>query len=163
VNRIWRILALILPDLFCGLQWANAQQLTISGTVRDPQTVASGVSVTEARVLTRYEAYYLDRHHQRPLPALFVQLNDKERSMYYIDPKTARVVEAYDAGSRWNRWLYHGLHSLNFPWLYEHSPAWDILMLVLLAGGTWLCITSIILAGQVLAKKAVRKNQPVLD
>jgi hypothetical protein len=73
--------------------------------------------------------------------------------MYYIDPKTARVVEAYDAGLRWNRWLYHGLHSFDFPWLYEHRPAWDILMLTLLAGGTWLCVTSIILAGQVLSRK----------
>jgi len=127
------------------------------------RTAMDQAPIREVRVVTQYEAYYLDRHHQRPLPALFIQLNDKERSMYYIDPKTARVVEAYDAGSRWNRWLYHGLHSLNFPWLYEHRPVWDILMLVLLAGGTWLCITSMILAWQVLAKKAARKNQPVLD
>jgi len=127
------------------------------------RTAMDQAPIREVRVVTQYEAYYLDRHHQRPLPALFIQLNDKERSMYYIDPKTARVVEAYDAGSRWNRWLYHGLHSLNFPWLYEHRPVWDILMLVLLVGGTWLCITSIILAWQVLAKKAARKNQPVLD
>ena len=116
-------------------------------------TTMNQAEITEASVVTRYEAYYLDRHHQRPLPALFIQLNDKERSMYYIDPKTARVVEAYDTGSRWNRWLYHGLHSMNFPWLYENRPVWDILMLVLLVGGTWLCITSIILAGQVLSRK----------
>jgi iron complex outermembrane recepter protein len=36
---------LALPSLLLALQSANAQQLTISGTVRDPQTVASGVSV----------------------------------------------------------------------------------------------------------------------
>jgi PepSY-associated TM region len=117
------------------------------------RTAMKQAEITEARVVTHYEAYYLDRRHQRPLPALFIRLNDKERSMYYIDPKTARVVEAYDAGSRWNRWLYHGFHSLDFPWLYEYRPVWDILMLALLAGGTWLCITSIILAAQVLARK----------
>ena len=109
--------------------------------------------IAEARVVTQYEAYYLDRHRQRPLPALFIQLNDQARSMYYIDPKTARVVEAYDTGSRWNRWLYHGLHSMNFPWLYEYRPVWDVLMLALLVGGTWLCVTAIILAGQVLSRK----------
>ena len=116
------------------------------------RTAMNHSEITESRVVTHYEAYYLDRHHQRPLPTLFIQLNDKERSMYYIDPKTAQVAEAYDTGSRRNRWLYHGLHSLNFPWLYEHRPVWDILMLVLLVGGTWLCITSIILAWQVLSK-----------
>jgi hypothetical protein len=126
----------------------------ILGVVREvARTAMNQAEIAEARVVTHYEAYYLDRHHQRPLPALFVQLNDKQRSMYYIDPKTARVVEAYDTSSRWNRWLYHGLHSLNFPWLYEHRPVWDILMLVLLVGGTWLCVTSIILAGQVLSRK----------
>ena len=126
----------------------------ILAVVRDVARVAMNqADITEARIVTRYEAYYLDRHHQDPLPALFIQLNDKQRSMYYIDPKTARVVEAYDTGSRWNRWLYHGLHSLNFPWLYEYRPVWDILMLALLGGGTWLCITAIILAAQVLSRK----------
>ena len=126
----------------------------ILAVVRDvARTAMNQAGIMQVRVVTHYEAYYLDRHRRRPLPALFIQLNDKERSMYYIDPKAGRVVEAYDAGSRWNRWLYHGLHSLNFPWLYAHRPVWDILMLALLVGGAWLCITSIILAGQVVSRK----------
>jgi hypothetical protein len=135
----------------------NREQIleVVRGVAR---TAMNQAEITEARVVTHYEAYYLDRHHQRPLPALFIQLNDKERSMYYIDPKTARVVEAYDTGSRWNRWLYHGLHSLNFPWLYEYRPVWDILMLALLVGGTWLCITAIVLAVQVLSRKLPRRS-----
>ena len=48
-------------------------------------------AVAQTRLVTEYEAYYVDRHHLRPLPALFVQLNDAERSMYYIDLKSARV------------------------------------------------------------------------
>jgi len=144
-------LILTADDLTASSEFSREK---ILGVVRDVgRTAMNQAEIVESRVVTRYEAYYLDRHHQRPLPALFIQLNDKHRSMYYIDPKTARVVEAYDTGSRWNRWLYHGLHSLNFPWLYEHRPAWDILMLALLVGGTCLCVTSIILAGQVLSRK----------
>ena len=109
-------------------------------------------SMVETRVVTRYEAYYLDRHHQHPLPALFVRLNDPGDSMFYIDPAAARMVEAYDSASRWNRWLYHGLHSLDLPWLYAHRPAWDIAILALLAGGTWLSITSLVLAWRVLKR-----------
>ncbi len=103
----------------------------ILDAVRDavaPQAVA------ETRVVSAYEAYYLDRNHRHPLPALFVRLNDSGNSMFYIDPATARIVEAYDSASRWNRWLYHGLHSLDLPWLYAHRPAWDIAILVLLLG-----------------------------
>jgi CTP:molybdopterin cytidylyltransferase MocA len=33
-------------------------------------------ALTETRVVTSYEAYYLDRHQQHPLPALFVRLDD---------------------------------------------------------------------------------------
>jgi hypothetical protein len=107
----------------------------------------------ETRVVTEYDAYYLDRHQQHPLPALFVRLNDSNGSMFYIDPKTARLVEAYGTRSRWDRWLYHGLHSWNLPWLYRYRPAWDIVVLVLLLGGTSLCVTSVILAFQLLRRK----------
>jgi len=82
-------------------------------------------TVEEARVVGRYDAYYLDPHGQHPLPAFLVRLNDAARSAFYVDLKTARLVEAYDRRSRWNRRLYHGLHSWNLPWLYSHRPAWD--------------------------------------
>jgi hypothetical protein len=113
--------------------------------------------IVEARPVTDYEAYYLDRQHQHPLPALFIQLDDPPRSMYYIDPKTARIVTGYSgSGSRWNRWLYHGLHSIDLPWLYKHRPAWDIFVLALLLGGGALSVTSAALAAQFLRRRAVR-------
>ncbi len=109
--------------------------------------------IVESRVITQYDAYYLDRHHQHPLPALFVRLTDARGSMFYIDPKTAHIVEAYDHRSRWNRWLYHGLHSWNLPWLYRNRPAWDIMVIALLAGGAALSVTAVILGLQLLGRK----------
>jgi hypothetical protein len=114
---------------------------------------AQPAALTETRVVTSYEAYYLDRHQQHPLPALFVRLNDSSGSMFYIDPKSARLVAAYGGRSRWNRWLYHGLHSWDLPWLYRYRPAWDIFVLLLLLGGTSLCVTSVIIAFQFVRRK----------
>ena len=108
---------------------------------------------TEVRQVTEYESYYLDRENKLPLPAIFVQFNDPERSMYYIDPKTARIVQSYNSNSRWNRWFYHGLHSLNLPWLYKHRPAWDIAVMFLLLGGSSLAFTALLLAWNVLWRK----------
>jgi hypothetical protein len=103
-------------------------------------------SVTNARFITGYDVHYLDRHHELPLPVLFVQLSDAQGSSFYIDPRTARVVGSYSAG-RWpERWLYHGLHSVNFPWLYNHRPAWDMAVLFLMLGGTLLSLTSVVIA-----------------
>jgi hypothetical protein len=109
-------------------------------------------ALAEVRLVTRYESYYVDRQHRRPLPVIFVRLSDVENSIYYIDPKTARIVQSYNSHARWNRWLYHGLHSMDFPWLYNHRPIWDIVVLILLAGGAALCVTSLVLAWRVLRR-----------
>jgi hypothetical protein len=101
--------------------------------------------LTAVRVVDRYESYYVDRHRDRPLPVLSVRLNDPGASLYYIDLRTARIVQSYVNQTRWNRWLYHGLHSFDLPWLYRHRPAWDIVVLVLMLGGTALCVTSLVI------------------
>jgi hypothetical protein len=102
--------------------------------------------------LDQYDRYYLDRHRERPLPVLLVRMNDQDHTRYYIDPKTARIVGTYSARNWVSRWLYHGLHSLDFPWLYNYRPLWDIVVISFMIGGTALCVTSIILAWRVLGR-----------
>jgi hypothetical protein len=113
------------------------------------------LSLAEARLMTEYDAYYQDRQKQRPLPVIYARVNDDENSTYYVDPKTARIVQSYNSRSRWNRWLYHGLHSIDFPLLYKRRPLWDIVVLILLLGGASLCVTALLLAGGVLRRKLI--------
>ena len=54
-------------------------------------------------------------------------------------------MKSYSEGARWNRWLYNGLHSFDLPWLYRYRPAWDVVVLVLMVGGTALCVTSVVI------------------
>jgi hypothetical protein len=103
-------------------------------------------------LLDQYDRYYLSRTRQRPLPVLLVRVNDADQSRYYIDPKTARVVYSYSAKTWMSRWLYHGLHSLDFPWLYDYRPLWDIVVITFMLGGTALCVTSLILAWRVIGR-----------
>jgi len=110
--------------------------------------------ISDARVLTEYDAYYLDRHHELPLPVLRERLNDAAGSIFYIDPRTARFVGGYSSGMWVERWLYHGLHSINLPWLYNHRPAWDIVVLGSMLGGAALSITSVLIAWQWMRRKA---------
>jgi hypothetical protein len=113
---------------------------------------AAPIGLAEARVLNRYAVYYLDRPRQRPLPVILVRLKDADHTRYYIDPKTARVVGTYGSRSWIARWLYHGLHSLDFPWLYDHRPAWDIVVVTFMLGGSALVVTSLVLAWRVLGR-----------
>ena len=114
-------------------------------------------TIGETRTVTAYEAYYTDRTRNqggdRPLPVLYARIGGEDNTGYYIDPRTARVVGRDTHDARLNRWLYHGLHSLDFPWLYNHRPAWDILVLLLLAGGTTLSVTSAIIGWRLLQRK----------
>jgi hypothetical protein len=109
--------------------------------------------LVETRMVEQYESYYVDRHHEKPLPVLFARFGDPAGSMHYIDLRTGRVVESYVKLSRLNRWLYHGLHSMDLPWLYRHRPVWDILVLNLMLGGTALSITSVIIGWRRLRRK----------
>jgi len=134
-----------------------------SGHIVQAIRKGSALSATvEVRTVTRYEAYYADRTRNRdggrPLPVLYLRIANPTAAPdsgggYYIDPRTARVVARYSPDGWFNRWLYHGLHSLDFPWLYNYRPAWDIVVLLLLAGGTTLCVTSAILAWKLLQRK----------
>ena len=112
-------------------------------------------NIAEASILTQYDRYYLDRTHTRPLPVIYLQLKDAGDPRLYIDPKTARVVGRYtESTAAWvNRWLYHGLHSLDFPWLYNYRPAWDIVVMSLMLACVWLCWTSIVLSWRVIKRK----------
>jgi hypothetical protein len=110
-------------------------------------------SAAEVTVLHQYDRYYLDRRRERPLPVILARLSDPEGSRYYIDPKTARIVGAYSSEGWVSRWLYHGLHSFDFPWLYNNRPLWDVVVIAFMVGGTALSVTSIILAWRVIARK----------
>jgi hypothetical protein len=113
-----------------------------------------GTRLAELTVLDEYDAYYLDRRGERPLPVVYARLSDSVATRYYIDPKTASVVGQYSARGWVNRWLYHGLHSLDFPWLYKYRPLWDVVVITLMLGGTALCGTSLVMTWRVLARKA---------
>lgn len=125
-------------------------------TLRSIITTASGAfGLVDFRIVNAYDRYYRDRRGTLPLPVLLARLDDGEGTRYYVDPRTARIVGSYSAAEWSSRWLYHGLHSLDFPWLYNHRPAWDIVVIAFMLGGTVLSVTSLVLAWRVV-RRSVR-------
>ena len=72
-----------------------------------------------------------------------------------MDPRTVSIIESYSSRNWVHRWLHHGLHSFDVPWLYNYRPLWDVVMVTLLLTGTALCATSLLLAYRVLALTAL--------
>src|SRR6476646_2335114 len=78
------------------------------------------------------------------LPVLRVRFADPPRTWLYLDPRRGEIVRREARLSRVNRWLYHGLHSLDFPFLYARRPLWDVVMIALSLGGLASAFTSIL-------------------
>ena len=105
--------------------------------------VMPGVDIIEATWLRVYDSYYYDRSQRRRLPVLRVRYDDPQRTWLYFDPHRGAIAQKEERLTRLNRWLYHGLHSLDFPFLYDRRPLWDIVVIVLSLGGIALSVTSV--------------------
>jgi hypothetical protein len=99
------------------------------------ETALPGETVVEQTLLTEYDSYYYSRGRQTPLPVLRVKYADPAQTWIYVDPEMSRVLGSVPKLARVERWLYNGLHSLDFSFWYARRPLWDIGMIVLLLGG----------------------------
>jgi hypothetical protein len=158
------------PHYAANFGRAGTRLLALDGTVIDRfepdritaivRGVAADPAAVEARLIDRYDLYYLDRRRERPLPVLLARLNDDQRTRFYIDPRTGRLVGTYSNRNWVGRWLYRGLHSLDFPWLYDNRPLWDIVVITFMLGGTGLSLTGAVLAWRVLGRTLARIAPP---
>ncbi len=92
-------------------------------------------AVTDYAVLDDYDDYYYSRNNQLPLPVLRVRFDDPAASWVYVDPRKAELLSLIHRNSRVERWLYSGLHSLDFAFWYHKRPLWDLAVIILLSGG----------------------------
>ena len=100
-----------------------------------------GVEIKDSTWLNEYDNYYYSQNGTRPLPVLRVRFNDPQQTWLYMNPQHGQMIR-YDRMSRLNRWLYKGLHDLDFPFLAYRRPLWDITVIVLSGGGILLiCAT----------------------
>ena len=92
--------------------------------------------MTDAARLEAYDAYYYGRGADGPpLPVIRVRFADPLETWPYIDPAGLRVAGSVHRYSRLERWLFNGLHSLDFAFWYDRRPLWDIGLIALSLGG----------------------------
>ena len=136
---------------------------------REPFTIESIVArvregeptarIAASDVLTTYDAYYYDRDHAAPVPVLRVTFADPDATWIYINPATSRMVAAFTRRRRIERWIYHGFHSLDFPFWYDRRPLWDIGTIVLLLGGALPSALGVVLGAR-RVRRAFRRRRP---
>ncbi len=106
---------------------------------------AGDARIVDQTLLKDYDSYYYSRGRQAPLPVLRVKFDDPLRTWIYVDVGLGEIVATIHRLNRVERWLYNGLHSLDFGFWYDRRPLWDIGMITLCGGalvasliGLWL-------------------------
>jgi hypothetical protein len=116
-------------------QFGARDQLPSDQIVGAANIAMTGVAIEGLTWLDDYDAYYYDRQRELSLPVLRVRYADPQQTWLYFDPRRGTIARKEERLTRINRWLYHGLHSLDFPFLYYKRPLWDIVVIVLSIGG----------------------------
>ena len=104
------------------------------------------VPIAEATLLSKYDSYYHPSERKPPLPVLRVKFADPDATWFYIDPHMSQVVTRFTRRERLQRWIYHGLHSLDFNFWYYQGWVWQTTMVGLNAGGALLSMIGVALA-----------------
>jgi hypothetical protein len=124
------------------------------------ESTVTEAKVVEYEVLDRYDAYYYSQDGTAPLPVLRVMFDDPAETWYYFDLLKLEAVAANHRLSRLERWLFSGLHSLDFGFWYGSRPAWDIGMILLSLGALATSAIGVVLGFRRLTGRARREQNP---
>jgi len=98
-------------------------------------------------LLKDYDVYYYSHHGKSlSLPALRVKFLDEASTWLHIDLATGRVINELSAKARLQRWLFNGLHSLDFNILIQNRPLWDVLVIFLCLSGALFSLSAVVIA-----------------
>ena len=91
--------------------------------IRRLEAAIPNIPMTEAKMLSAYDAYYYSRGRQAPLPVLRVKLADPAETWLYIDPEMSEVVGSVHRWGRVERWLYKGHAQSGLSFLVQQATS----------------------------------------
>lgn len=77
---------------------------------------------------------------------LRIRFDDPAKTWLHIDPASGVIVEKIDASRRLYRWLFNGLHRLDFPFLAGRPTLRQTCIVVLCALGFVFSVTGAVIA-----------------
>lgn len=98
------------------------------------------------------DSYHYAHHRSVVLPAWRVIYEDEGHTRLYFDPRTGELVGYADASARAYRWLHSALHTFDFAPVLRSRPVWDVVVLPLIAGVSFLCLIGVWLGARRLGR-----------
>jgi hypothetical protein len=110
--------------------------------LRAAQRAMPDIAIADAQWLDEFDDYYYDTIASfdlgtmktvKTLPVLRVKFDDAVGTWLYLTPSHGQILKS-ESRDRANRWAYYGLHGLDFAFLYDRRPLWDVVTVALLLG-----------------------------
>ena len=98
----------------------------------------------ELEMLHAADDYYYSHHRQMAFPVLRARFDRPDAPVFYADPRQGQLVGFVDRDTRWDRWLFNGLHRFDFAVL-RTRPVWDVVVITLCLLGALLTATGLVL------------------
>lgn len=116
------------------------------------QSLLGQTQLLDSTLIFEEDAYYYDHHQALDFPVYRIRTADAQKRVYYLSGTTGELVLKVDSDVRWYRWLFTGLHSVDFAAGLRNRPLWDIIMWLSLLGTTAVCATGTWMAVRRLGK-----------
>jgi hypothetical protein len=104
--------------------------------------------------------YYPLRHHPRSFPVARFELDDQHRTVLYISPSDCRIKAVSNRDDFAYRWLYHGLHRLDFPFIVEYPFLRDMAVIVLSILGFSISLSGCVLGWHRIMRNSTGQSKP---
>ena len=133
------------------------QAFSLQSVARAATTIIPTHAIERSEITGGDAYYYSTGHNPRPLPALRIVLDDPAQTWLHIDMRTGQLMELLDHSRRMYRWLFHGLHSWDIPFLLEHDHQRKILLLLFCVAGFLFSSSGVYLGIKVLVVRSQSK------
>lgn len=95
-------------------------------------------------MLHEADDYYYSHHRAAAFPVLRARFDLPQAPTFYVDPRQGQLAGYVDRDTRWDRWLFNGLHRLDFA-ILRTRPLWDAVMITLCVLGVLLTASGLVL------------------
>jgi len=110
----------------------------------DWRAVQQALRLPPLERLAHEDDYYFS-HHRDVVRLPVYRSVTPDSTRFYFDAMSGELLGKLDGGARGYRWLHQGLHRLDFTATLRARPLWDIVMLALLLGASFIAATGSLL------------------
>lgn len=139
---------------------APLQEFSLQVLTQAASAVFPTRNITQREMIDGDTYYYSTAHNPRLLPSLRVIFDDPAQTWLHIDMKTGGLIELMDHSRRVYRWLFHGFHSWDIPYLLEHDGQRKGLLLAFCIAGLLFSLSGLYLGIMVLVGRSSLKPPP---